>query len=69
MTINLTHAATFEDGYYLVRLTQVGGLHLILIQTTMDGQKEIHFEDGRVLPLSRYIPSLYCSERIDPKNV
>jgi hypothetical protein len=41
MNIKLVQVTPREDGYYLVKFGEQGGLHLVLIQTELDGQRVI----------------------------
>jgi len=41
MHVLLSQRPPTQDGYYLVRFGEVGGLHLVLIQTELDGRRVI----------------------------
>ena len=39
MSIKLIHQIPSKDGYYLMRFHPTSGLHLVLIQTQLDGSR------------------------------
>jgi hypothetical protein len=41
MEIKLIKSPPVKDGYYLVKFSNSGGLHLVLLQTDFDGRKRI----------------------------
>lgn len=63
MNIELTSNPPAEDGYYLVKWTSRGGLHLVLIKT-LEGRKEIFSDLGKPLYFNEFPEIGYWSERI-----
>ena len=41
MKITLTQTIPSQDGYYLIKFSEQGGLHLVLLQTELDGRRVI----------------------------
>lgn len=41
MDVCLRQVTPEQDGYYLVRFSETGGLHLVLLQTEFDGRRTI----------------------------
>lgn len=41
MDIKLSQNIPVEDGYYLMKFDSVGGIHLVLIQTNLSGERTI----------------------------
>lgn len=41
MNVQLSKVVPSQDGYYLMKFNEAGGLHLVLIQTQLDGQRVI----------------------------
>ncbi len=39
MKIKLSKEIPKEDGYFLMQFNEIGGLHLVLIQTELDGSR------------------------------
>lgn len=53
-----------EDGYHLVRFDKFSGLHLVLVQTLLDGRKEIVCDTGKSLRFNEFPTHAYWSELI-----
>lgn len=47
MTIKLSKKIPVVDGYYLMKFSQTGGLHLVLIQTELDGSRVMIPDDPK----------------------
>jgi hypothetical protein len=70
MQIKLVQTVPVKDGYYLVRFADQGGLHLVLVQTELDGKRVIipdtcpfkRVEDKKVLKCRDRAEQLYFSE-------
>lgn len=51
MNIQLINKIPSEDGYYLFRFNDKGGLHLVLIQTEIDGTRVLLPDNSKVAPI------------------
>ena len=63
MKVTLTQKMP-EDGYHLVRFDKTGGLHLVLVQTMIDGKKEIVCDTGKTLHFNEFPIHAYWSDLI-----
>jgi hypothetical protein len=59
MTVKLIQQIPKQDGYYLVKFSETGGLHLVLVQTEIDGKRVI-FPDIFPFKNSRLKKTLKC---------
>lgn len=64
MQIQLSQVIPKQDGYYLVKFNARGGLHLVLIQTELDGKKTIISDTGKKLFINDFPTRAYWSELI-----
>jgi hypothetical protein len=63
MNIKLTSLVPAEDGYYLVKWTSRGCLHLVLVKT-IEGRREIFNDLGKPLYFNEFPDIGFWSERI-----
>ncbi len=71
MQIKLTQSIPSVDGYFLMKMSSTEGLHLVLIQTNLDGTRVLIPDGGRQQKLvdigrshAELFKSAYFSEQI-----
>jgi hypothetical protein len=69
MQIQLTPQIPKEDGYYLVRFGEAGGLHLVVIQTQLDGSRLVFADTHKKLFFKDFPTTGFWSEKIECNSV
>lgn len=64
MNVLLKQQVPIVDGFYLVRFSESSGLHLVLVQTELDGKRNIIADTGKKLFFNDFPDKAYWSEVI-----
>jgi hypothetical protein len=69
MNVILKQQVPILDGYYLVRFGESSGLHLVLVQTELDGKRNIIADTGKKLFFNDFPDQAFWSEIVVSKIV